>query len=92
MELSTEEQKTQLEVEWGARPRAQRLGDGSWAWIKGSPRTQVLPPHLCVENQFRGENSWETDWGLVTKCCGSGTHSLLSSTRLFSKTAPAPQR
>lgn len=46
MELPTEEQKTQLEVEWGAGPWAQGLGAGNWAWTKGIPGTQTLPPWL----------------------------------------------
>lgn len=59
MELSTEEQKTQLEVELGT---------------KGNPRTQVLLPHpVWGEPVQRGK--FLGDWGLVKKCCGSGTHS-----------------
>lgn len=46
MELSTEEQKTQLEVEWGTEGWAlgPGVGVGSWAWTKGNPETQALPP------------------------------------------------
>ena len=65
------------------------LGDGSWAWTKGNPRTLLSHP-VWGEPVQRGK--FLGDWGLVKKCCGSGTYCLLSSTRLFSKTALAPQR
>lgn len=48
MELSTEEQKTHLEVECGAGLRAGRTQE---------PRFCLLEGH--GENQFRGEDSWE---------------------------------
>lgn len=58
MELSTEEQKTQLEVEWVTGPQTQ-----GWGMEAGlGPRGTQEPcfPIQCGENQFRGENSWET--------------------------------
>lgn len=48
MELSTEEQKTHLEVECGAGLRAGGTQE---------PRFCLL--EWCGENQFRGEDSWE---------------------------------
>lgn len=63
MELSIEEQKTQLEVKWGFGPSPQALRDGSWAWTKENQGTPISAS-LNEDNQFKGENPWEAEGGL----------------------------